>query len=40
MVNTIVFLPVFAHNVLTTEESIPPDIPTTNALGLNDVVSQ
>jgi hypothetical protein len=25
---------VFAHKVLTTEESIPPEIPTTKALGL------
>ena len=40
IVNTIVFRPVFAHKVLTTEESIPPEIPTTNACGLLDEESQ
>ena len=39
-VNTIVFLPVSAHRVLTTEESIPPEIPTIKAFGLNEVFSQ
>ena len=27
---TIVLIPVIAHNVLVTDESIPPDIPITN----------
>ena len=27
---TIVFIPVIAHNVLDTDESMPPDIPITN----------
>ena len=30
ILTTIVGIPVFAHNVDTTAESIPPDIPTTN----------
>ena len=30
----------FAHKVLTTEESIPPEIPTTKALGLYEEESQ
>ena len=34
IVNTIVFLPVLAHKVLTTDESIPPEIPTIKDLGL------
>jgi hypothetical protein len=34
IVNTIVLRPVFAHKVLTTEESIPPEIPTTKDFGL------
>ena len=34
------FVPVFAHKVLTTEESIPPEIPTTKDFGLNDDLSQ
>ena len=36
IVNTIVFRPVFAHNVLTTEESLPPEIPTIRAFGFNE----
>ena len=30
ILNTIVFLPVIAHNVDVTAESIPPEIPITN----------
>ena len=37
---TIVFLFVKAQRVLTTDESIPPDIPTTNDLGLKELLSQ
>ena len=30
ILKTIVFMPVIAHKVLVTDESIPPDIPITN----------
>ena len=40
ILRTIVFLFVKAQSVLTTDESIPPDIPTTNDFGLNGVLSQ
>ena len=40
ILSTIVFLLVKAQSVLTTEESIPPEIPTTNDLGSKEVVSQ
>jgi hypothetical protein len=35
-----VLLFVKAQSVLTTEESMPPEIPITNDLGLKDVLSQ
>jgi hypothetical protein len=40
MLKTIVFLPVSAQSVLTTDESIPPEMPTINDLGLNEVLLQ
>jgi len=40
ILNIMVLLFVSAHNVLTTEESIPPDTPTTNDLGSNEVELQ
>ena len=40
MLKIIVFLPVNAHKALTTEESIPPDIPTTKDFGSKEVVLQ
>ena len=40
ILKTIVLRPVKAHKVLTTDESTPPDIPTTNAWGENDDDSQ
>ena len=40
ILRTIVFLWVKAQRVLTTDESIPPEIPTTNDLGSKEVSSQ
>jgi NH3-dependent NAD+ synthetase len=37
---TIVFLVVRAQSVLTTDESIPPEIPTTNAFGSGSILLQ
>ena len=35
-----VFIPVVAHIVLTTAESIPPDTPTTKLLGFFGILEQ
>ena len=40
ILRTIVLLLVKAQIVLTTEESTPPDIPTTKDFGLKEVLSQ